>query len=90
VLGAVDTDGTDGPGSQFMGPDYPIPNLAGGLVDGETMSKAAAAGVDVHGELMKHNTTPPLWKVDSGVLATHNISLNDLTVTLVMGRTEAK
>jgi glycerate 2-kinase len=88
VVGAVDSDGTDGPGGQFMGADYPIPNLAGGLVDGQTMAEAKAAGVDIHAELMRHNTTPALWTVHSGILATHNISLNDLCVTLIMGSSE--
>ncbi len=86
VVGAVDTDGTDGPGGQFLGEDYPIPNLAGGLVDGQTAAEAKAAGLSLHTELMKHNTTPPLWAMDSGILATHNISLNDLAVVLIMGR----
>ncbi len=86
VVGAVDSDGTDGPGGQFLGDDYPIPNLAGGLVDGHTMEEAAAAGVDIHAELRQHNTTPALWTLNSGILATHNISVNDLGVTLIMGR----
>ncbi|MCL5025883.1 MAG: DUF4147 domain-containing protein [Chloroflexi bacterium] len=88
VVGAVASAGTDGPGGQFLGEDYPIPNLVGGLVDGETLREARAAGVDVHGELMKHDTTPALWAIKSGILATHNISLNDLGVTLIMGRNE--
>jgi glycerate 2-kinase len=87
VVCAVDSDGTDGPGGQFMGDDYPIPNLAGGIVDGQTMAEAKAAGVNVHAELMKHNTTPALWAVNSGILATHNISLNDLCITLVQSAT---
>ncbi len=86
VVGAVDSDGTDGPGAQFADKDLGIPNLAGGIVDGYTLQEAKAAGIDIRGELQQHNTTPPLWKLNSGVLATHNISVNDLGVALVMGR----
>lgn len=86
VVGAVDTDGTDGPGGQFCAEYREIPCLAGGLVDGETVAEAQAAGIDLRAELRRHNATPPLWKLDSGIVATHNISLNDLCVTLVMGR----
>ncbi|MCL5025877.1 MAG: DUF4147 domain-containing protein [Chloroflexi bacterium] len=86
AIGAVDSDGTDGPGAQFAEEDEGIPNLAGGIVDGETLKEAATAGVDIRAELLKHNATPALWKLSSGVLATHNISLNDLDVTLIAGR----
>jgi len=86
VVGAVDSDGTDGPGTQFSEAYRDIPCLAGGLVDGETASEARAAGIDLRAELRRHNATPALWKLDSGIVATHNISLNDLGVTLIMGR----
>jgi len=87
VVGSVDTDGTDGPGIQFtkgLG-DMPI-CLAGGIVDGETVKEAKQTGVDITKELKKHNTSPTLWKLKSGIVATPNISLVDLTVALVMGR----
>lgn len=86
IMGAVDTDGTDGPGGQFIVGGEPIPTLAGGIVDGETAAEALAAGVDIRGELRRHNSTPALWRLDSGVLATHNISITDLGVTLIQGR----
>jgi glycerate-2-kinase len=35
LFGAIDTDGTDGPGSQFTSDDSGIPTLTGGMVDGE-------------------------------------------------------
>lgn len=85
VVGGVDSDGTDGPGTQFVeGCD--IPSLAGGLVDGETVEEARRAGIDLRGELKRHNTSVALCKLNSGIIATHNISLNDLDVTLIMGR----
>jgi glycerate-2-kinase len=86
VIGSVDSDGTDGPGTQFVKGYEGIPCLAGGIVDGETMEEAKRAGVNVVEELKRHNTTLALWKLESGVVATPNISLNDLTVTLIMGR----
>lgn len=84
VMAGVDTDGTDGPGPQFSDDCRDIPCLAGGIVDGETLAEAKARGVDVLGELKRHNTTPALWRLDSGIVAAHNVSLGDLTVTLVL------
>ncbi len=88
VIGSVDTDGTDGPGIQFSKQaleDMPS-CLAGGIVDGETAAEAEKAGVNIVEELKGHNTSPPLWKLKSGVAATPNISLVDFTVALIMGR----
>ena len=89
VMGAVDSDGTDGPGGQFVEGGETIPTLAGGIVDGHTAAETLAAGVDIRAELKRHNTTPALWKLDSGVLATHNVSITDLGVTLIQGRSNA-
>jgi len=84
VVGAVDTDGTDGPGPQFAEGSDEIPSLAGAVVDGLTLQRAGELGIDLREELRHHNTTPALCRLDSGVVATHNISLNDLGVTLIM------
>jgi len=86
VMGSVDSDGTDGPGTQFVKGYEGIPCLAGGVVDGETVEEARLAGVNVRDELKRHNTTLALWRLKSGVVATPNISLNDLGVALIMGR----
>lgn len=86
VVGAVDSDGTDGPGTQFAEGCEGIPSLAGGVVDGETARRAQALGIDLRGELRQHNATMPLCRLDCGVVATHNISLNDLGVTLILRR----
>ncbi len=88
VMGAVDSDGTDGPGGQFRD-GWTIPTLAGGIVDGDTAAEALAVGVDVHRALQTHDSTPALWALNSGILATHGISVVDLAVTLVSGRGEA-
>ena len=86
VIASVDTDGTDGPGTQFNSGSSDIPQcLAGGIVDGETVEEAKKAGINIIEELKKHNTSPPLWKLKSGIMATPNISLIDLTVALVLG-----
>ncbi len=85
VMGSVDSDGTDGPGHQFGG-DPSVPVLAGGIVDGYTWDQARAAGFDPDAELRRHNTSPVLWRVGSGVQATFNISVTDLTAILVLGR----
>jgi glycerate-2-kinase len=88
IIASVDTDGTDGPGFQFSDGSWDIPCLAGGIVDGQTVESAKKMGMDVAEELKRHNTTPALWKLNSGVVATPNISLIDLTVALIMGRSK--
>ena len=85
VMGAVDSDGTDGPGAQFTDKAETTPTLAGGIVDGATLEEALAAGVDIYDALRRHDTTPALWQLRSGIVATPNVGVNDLGVTLVMG-----
>jgi glycerate-2-kinase len=86
VIGSVDTDGTDGPGTQFADDPGEIPCLAGGIVDGQTAEQAKNSGIDLIGELKRHNTTPALVKLKSGIEASPNISLIDLTVALILDR----
>ena len=88
VIGSVDTDGTDGPGDQFAERPVGIPCLAGGIVDGRTVELARRRGIDLAGALKRHDTTPALWALDSGIVATPNISLNDLSVALIIGSGE--
>jgi glycerate-2-kinase len=88
VIGSVDTDGTDGPGDQFAERPVGIPCLAGGIVDGRTVELARQRGIDLAGALKRHDTTPALWGLDSGIMATPNISLNDLSVALIIGSGE--
>jgi glycerate-2-kinase len=84
VIGSVDTDGTDGPGTQYTkGPEGMPACLGGGIIDGYTMDEAKAAGVNVVEEMKHHNTSPPLWKMGNGILASANISMLDFTVILV-------
>ena len=86
VIGSVDTDGTDGPGAQFADEATNMPCLAGGIVDGETVGQAEKAVIDLESELRHHDTSPALWKLNSGIVATPSISMLDLTVALIMGR----
>lgn len=85
IVGAADTDGTDGPGGFFhedasrMG----IHALSGGIVDGYTMQEAAEKGIDVKQALETHSTSAALWQLDSGLWATQNISLQDIVVALI-------
>ncbi len=83
VMGSVDTDGTDGPGGRFADDQGDVCCLAGGIVDGETMAEAQAAGVSIHDALRTHATSAALWRLDSGIVAEHNVSVGDLAVTLI-------
>lgn len=82
VFGAVDTDGTDGPGGLDL-PDAPF-CLAGAIVDGETMTEAERAGIDVWNALKTHGTSKPLWKLGCGVEAEPCVSALDLRIILLM------
>jgi glycerate-2-kinase len=84
VIGAVDTEGTDGPGAQFAPAATGIPTLAGGMVDGQTLSAAAEKGINIQDVLTSHNATPCLLALNSGILATQSTGLQDLGVILVM------
>lgn len=84
VIGAVDTDGTDGPGTQFVKEYGQIPCLAGGLVDGYTAEEAEKRGINIFEELKNHNSTIPLLKLDDGIITTQGVSLGDLGITLIL------
>ena len=88
VMAGADTDGTDGPGGCFSDDAGEVACLAGGIVDGWTVAEAAAAGVDILDALRRHDTSQALWKLDSGIVATHNIAIGDLGVTLILGRSD--
>lgn len=86
VVGSVDTDGSDGPGGLIC-PEAEAAGcncLSGGLVDGFTAIEAEHLDVDIDNALRTHSTSQALWKLNCGVWATQNISINDLIVLLVM------
>lgn len=82
VFGAVDTDGTDGPGGlQIQGaPEC----LAGAIVDGFTAEEAEKAGINLLDALKTHSTSVSMWKLDCGVDATSGISALDLRIIYIM------
>jgi glycerate 2-kinase len=87
VMGSVDSDGTDGPGHQFVDESYAeIPVLTGGMVDSSTLARAKAAGIDLRAALKRHDTSPALYQLDDGIVATPAMSMGDLSVTLILGR----
>ena len=89
LMASADSDCTDGPGIQFSDERLgEVACLTGGIVDGETAREAKERGVDLAAALKHHNTSPALYALDSGIVATQNISIGDLTVTLVLGRKE--
>lgn len=81
VIGAVDTDGTDGPGG-FKYPGAPE-CLAGAVVDGYTAGEAREAGIDLDLALKTHGTSEPMWKLNCGVDAESNVSALDLRIIYI-------
>ena len=81
VIGAVDTDGTDGPGGfEYSGaPDC----LAGAVVDGYTLREAKLKNLDLREALKTHGTSLPLWKLDCGVSAESCVSALDLRIIYI-------
>jgi len=86
VVAALDSDGTDGPGTQHKslgGAEEPL-CMAGGIVDGYTMAEAAERGVDVAAELANHNSTIALLDLDSAIYTGNTgMCLGDLRVLVV-------
>ncbi|MBQ9988420.1 MAG: DUF4147 domain-containing protein [Clostridia bacterium] len=82
IIGAVDTDGTDGPGG-LTAPGAPN-CLAGAVIDGYTVQEAKEKGVDLAAALKTHGVSEPLWQLDCGVSATQSISALDLRVIAIM------
>ncbi len=82
VIASVDTDGTDGPGGLKL--EGAPKCLGGGIVDGYTAEEARAKNIDLEKALSSHSTSAPLWMLNNGIVIEQNISLNDLTVILVL------
>ncbi|MBQ2708932.1 MAG: DUF4147 domain-containing protein, partial [Clostridia bacterium] len=81
VVGAVDTDGTDGPGGLAI--DGAPSCLSGAVVDGFTATDATAAGIDLWDALKTHGTSEPLWKLNSAVIAETGVSALDLRIIYI-------
>ena len=82
VVAAMDSDGTDGPGTQLTGGEYMC--MAGGLVDDHTLEEAAGRGVDLDLELSNHNSTVALMELRSAIhTGNTGTCLGDLRVVIV-------
>ena len=81
VFGAVDTDGTDGPGGLKIegAPEC----LAGAVTDGNTIAEAEKAGIDFSEALKTHGTSEPLWQINCGISAESNVSALDLRIIYI-------
>ena len=86
IMGSVDSDGTDGPGHQFVEDDKyaNIPVLTGGIVDSSTLTRAQAQGIDLADALKHHDTSPALYTLGDGIVAIPGMSMGDLSVTLIL------
>lgn len=84
VVAAMDSDGTDGPGTQHKAGSGASVCMAGGIVDGYTLEDAADRGVDVAAELRNHNSTMALIALDSAIhTGNTGMALGDLRVAVV-------
>ncbi len=81
VVGAVDTDGTDGPGG-FKYADAPE-CLSGAIIDGYTLKEANEKNINIFDSLKTHGTSEPLWRLQSGVEAVKGVSALDLRIILI-------
>lgn len=81
VFGAVDTDGTDGPGGLKI--DGAPECLAGAVTDSFTVAEAENAEIDLWEALKTHGTSEPMWKLDCGVNAESNVSALDLRIIYI-------
>jgi glycerate-2-kinase len=86
IMASVDSDGTDGPGHQFVeGDEYAaIPVLTGGIVDSSTLMRAEAQGIDLAAALKRHDTSPSLYALGDAIVAIPGMSMGDLSVTLIL------
>lgn len=74
-IGAIDTDGTDGP-----------TEIAGGIADGTTVERARRAGRNVHDGLRAHDSSTVLTAIgDEVVTGNTGTNLCDLNVIYVSG-----
>ena len=73
VIAAIDSDGTDGP-----------TNIAGGIVDPSTVTRARDQGYDIFASLVNHDISPVLQKLGDAIITGHTgTNVNDLKVMLV-------
>lgn len=82
VVAALDSDGTDGPGTQIVGGEYIC--MAGGIADRYTMEEAREKKIDVDSELANHNSTIALMNLESAILTGNTgMAHGDLRVAVI-------
>jgi glycerate-2-kinase len=73
VVIGLDSDGTDGP-----------TDIAGGIVDSQTLARVRSLGMDIHSDLARHDVTPVFKKlgdeIETGATGTN---VNDLKLMLI-------
>ena len=75
AIASVDSEGTDGP-----------TEAAGGIVDGETLARAQAAGLDIAAELANHNSSAVLARLDDLIVTgIRGTNVRDLRLIYVGG-----
>lgn len=86
VMGSIDSDGTDGPGHQFVDEqEYAnIPVLTGGIVDSSTLARAQEQGINLVDALKQHDASPALYTLGDGIVAIAGMSMGDLSVSLIL------
>lgn len=76
VIASIDSEGTDGPTES-----------AGGIVDGQTLARARAAGFDLMAELANHNSNAVLTALgDLLITGVRGTNVRDLRLIYVAGR----
>ena len=73
VIAAIDSDGTDGP-----------TDIAGGIVDASTVTRASEQKLNIFAQLTCHNTSHVLQKLGDAIITGHTgTNVNDLKLMLV-------
>ncbi len=76
VIASIGTDGTDGP-----------TDIAGGIVDGETVRRAAEKGIDIYRELARHNSSYVLRKLGDAIYTgPTGTNVMDLRLLIITGK----
>lgn len=87
TIASIDSDGTDGPGTQYIKEQKGLPCMAGGIVDGYTQETALRMGVDIFDELRRHNSSKVLSRLESAIFTGNTgTCTGDLSVILIAGR----
>jgi glycerate-2-kinase len=75
VIAGLDSDGTDGP-----------TDIAGAMVDGGTVDRARALGIDLRQLLKTHDTSAALSRMDDAIITgATGTNVNDLKLAIVEG-----